>query len=68
MYNQLKIENYKLWRFTPLYACTLFYIFTAVVMILRGGMTPLAASYCPCKIAVFMVSTAFLYVSSWVII
>ena len=48
MYNQLKIENYKLWRFTPLYACTLFYIFTAVIMILRGGMTPLAASYYHC--------------------
>ena len=48
MYNQLKIENYKMWRFTPVYGCILFYLFTVVYMIIGGGMTPQAASHYSC--------------------
>ena len=44
MHNQLKVENYKMWRFTPVYACTLFYAFTILYMVLKGGLSPAAAS------------------------
>lgn len=40
MYNQLKIENYKMWRFTPLYGCMLFYLFSVLYVILGRGMNP----------------------------
>lgn len=48
MYNQLKVENYKMWRFTPVYACALFYLFTVLYVLLRGGLNPSAVSYYSC--------------------
>ena len=42
MHNQLKVEGFKMRRFTPVYACSLFYIFTMVYVILRGRLNPAA--------------------------
>ncbi|MCR5249923.1 MAG: hypothetical protein K6E50_04890 [Lachnospiraceae bacterium] len=44
MHNQLKVENYKMWRFTPVYACSLFYAFTVLYMVIKGGLSPAAAA------------------------
>ena len=45
MLNQLKVERYKMWRFTPVYVCMLFYLFTMIFMALQGGLTPQARIY-----------------------
>ena len=42
MHNQLKVEGFKMRRFTPVYACTLIYILSMVYVVLRGGLTPAA--------------------------
>ena len=42
MYNQLRVERYKMWRFTPLYGCMLFYLFSVLYVILGRGMNPQA--------------------------
>ncbi|MCR4585827.1 MAG: hypothetical protein K5686_08915 [Lachnospiraceae bacterium] len=47
MLNQLRVERYKMWRFTPLYACMLFYLFT-ILYVTLGGMNPNAAAQFHC--------------------
>lgn len=48
MYNQLKVENYKMWRFTPVYACALFFVFTVLYVLARGGLNETALTMYHC--------------------